>query len=107
MSTMTRASKRWKLQDARNRLSELVRKAREEGPQVITLRGRDVVVVMSTNEFGKRSRPRGSLVDFFRKSPLAAVKLAAARPPAAAIRRLRPTHPRHLQGKRGSGNGFT
>jgi len=66
---------RWQLQDAKNRLSELVRKAREEGPQVITLRGRDAVVVMSANEFGKLSRPRGSLVDFFRKSPLAGVNL--------------------------------
>ena len=66
---------RWRLHDAKNRLSELVRKAREEGPQVITLRGRDAVVVVSANEFGKLSRPRGSLVDFFRKSPLAGVKL--------------------------------
>ncbi|OGA30994.1 MAG: prevent-host-death protein [Betaproteobacteria bacterium RIFCSPLOWO2_12_FULL_62_13b] len=66
---------RWQLQDAKNRLSELVRKAREEGPQVITLRGRDAVVVISANEFGKLSRPHGSLVDFFRKSPLAGVKL--------------------------------
>lgn len=66
---------RWQLQDAKNRLSELVRKAREEGPQMITLRGRDAVVVLSASEFGKHSRPRGSLVDFFRKSPLAGVKL--------------------------------
>ena len=66
---------RWQLQDAKNRLSELVRKAREEGPQVITLRGRDAVVVVSAREFGNLSRPRGSLVDFFRKSPLAGVKL--------------------------------
>ena len=66
---------RWQLQDAKNRLSELVRKAREEGPQVITLRGRDAVVVVSAKEFGKLTRPRGSLVDFFRKSPLAGVKL--------------------------------
>ena len=70
---------RWQLQDAKNRLSELVRKAREEGPQVITLHGRDAVVVVSANEFGKLSRPRGSLVDFFRKSPLAGVKLDLAR----------------------------
>jgi len=70
---------RWQLQDAKNRLSELVRKAREEGPQVITLRGRDAVVVVSANEFGKLSQPRGSLVDFFRKSPLAGVNLDLAR----------------------------
>jgi prevent-host-death family protein len=70
---------RWQLQDAKNRLSELVRKAREEGPQVITLRGRDAVVVVSAKEFGTVSRPRGSLVDFFRKSPLAGVNLDLAR----------------------------
>lgn len=70
---------KWQLQDAKNRLSELVRKAREEGPQVITLRGRDAVVVVSANEYGKLSRPRGSLVDFFRKSPLAGVALDLAR----------------------------
>ena len=70
---------RWQLQEAKNRLSELVRKARAEGPQVITLRGRDAVVVMSANEYGKLSRPRGSLVDFFRRSPLAGVNLDLAR----------------------------
>ncbi len=70
---------RWQLQEAKNRLSELVRKARAEGPQVITLRGRDAVVVVSATEYGKLSRPRGSLVDFFRKSPLARVNLDLAR----------------------------
>ena len=70
---------RWQLQDAKNRFSELVRKAREEGPQVITLHGRDAVVVVSANEYGKLSRPRGSLVDFFRKSPLVGVGLDLTR----------------------------
>lgn len=70
---------RWQLHDAKNRLSELVRMANEEGPQVITLRGRDAVVVVSANEFGKLSRPRGNLVDFLRKSPLAGVNLDLAR----------------------------
>jgi prevent-host-death family protein len=70
---------RWQLQEARKRLSELVRKAREEGPQVITLRGRDAVVVVSAKEFGKLSRPRESLVDFFRKSPLVGLNLDLAR----------------------------
>ena len=70
---------RWQLQDAKNRLSELVRKAREEGPQMITLRGRDAVVVVSASQYGKLSRPRGSLVNFFRKSPLAGAKLDLTR----------------------------
>jgi prevent-host-death family protein len=70
---------KWQLQDAKNRFSELVRKAREEGPQVITLHGRDAVVVVSANEYGKLSRPRGSLVDFFRKSPLMGAELDLVR----------------------------
>jgi prevent-host-death family protein len=70
---------KWQLQDAKNRFSELVRKAREEGPQVITLHGRDAVVVVSANEYRKLSRPRGSLVDFFRKSPLGGAELDLVR----------------------------
>jgi antitoxin Phd len=70
---------KWQLQDAKNRFSELVRKAREEGPQVITLHGRDAVVVVSAKEYGKLSRPRGNLVDFFRKSPLVGAELDLVR----------------------------
>ena len=70
---------KWQLQDAKNRFSELVRKAREEGPQLITLHGRDAVVVVSAKEYGKLSRPRGNLVDFFRKSPLVGAELDLVR----------------------------
>ena len=66
---------KWQLQEAKNRLSEVVRKARSEGPQVITLHGADAAVVVSTQDFGRLSRPKGKLVDFFRKSPLVGVKL--------------------------------
>jgi antitoxin Phd len=70
---------RWSLQDAKNRLSELVRKAREDGPQAITVHGREAVVVVSAHDYGKLSRPRGSLVEFLRKSPLAGVRLDVKR----------------------------
>ena len=70
---------KWQLHDAKNRFSELVRKAREEGPQVITLHGRDAVVVVSAKEYGKLSRPRGNLVDFLRKSPLVGVEFDLTR----------------------------
>ena len=68
--------KRWQLQDAKNRLSELVRKASEDGPQVITLRGDDVVVVVAADAYRKMTaRPKDGLVAFFRKSPLGRVNL--------------------------------
>ena len=61
---------KWQLQEAKNRLSEVVRKAQREGPQVITLHGSDAAVVVSAKDYGRLSRPRGKLVEFFRKSPL-------------------------------------
>lgn len=67
---------RWQLQDAKNRLSEVVRKAQDEGPQVITLRGDDAVVVVAASEYQKLSRrPKGSLAQFLHSSPLSGVKL--------------------------------
>lgn len=70
---------RWQLQEAKNRLSEVVRKARSEGPQIITLHGSEAAVVVSAQDFGRMSRPKGKLVDFFRSSPLAGVKLTLTR----------------------------
>ena len=71
---------KWRLQEAKNRLSEVVRKAREEGPQTITLHGNDAVVVVDADEYEKLARkPRGSLVEFFRKSPLCGVELKFSR----------------------------
>ena len=41
----------WRLQDAKARFSELVRKARSDGPQHVTVHGREEVVVISVEEF--------------------------------------------------------
>jgi prevent-host-death family protein len=46
-----RQSGRWLLQDAKARFSELVRRVRSEGPQHVTVHGRDAVVVISAEEF--------------------------------------------------------
>ena len=69
----------WQLQEAKNRLSEVVRRARSEGPQVISLHGSAAAVVVSAKDFNKMSRPKGKLVDFFRSSPLVGIKLNLAR----------------------------
>ena len=71
---------RWQLQEAKNRLSEVVRKATNEGPQVITLRGDDAVVVVAATEYARLTRrPKRSLVEFLRDSPLGKVKLDLSR----------------------------
>jgi len=66
---------RWQLNEAKNRLSELVRKAQREGPQVITLHGRDAAVVVSARDYRRIAKPVGNLVAFMRASPLAGVAL--------------------------------
>lgn len=63
----------WKLEDAKARFSEVVRNARERGPQRVTYRGEDAVVVVSVAEFAKllpavESRP--TLVEFLRGTEL-------------------------------------
>ena len=63
----------WQLQEAKARFSELFRRARTQGPQRVTRHGREAVVVVAAEEYGRlaaRLRPPGSLVDFFARSPL-------------------------------------
>ncbi len=42
---------KWQLQEAKQRFSEVVRQARDDGPQVVTRHGRDVVVVVDVDDF--------------------------------------------------------
>ena len=65
----------WKLYDAKNKFSELIEKALAQGPQVVTRRGKEVVVVLSTEEYGRLRKAEPSLLDFFRSSPLVGVEL--------------------------------
>lgn len=53
----------WQLQEAKQKFSELIRRALTEGPQVITRRGEDVVVVVPVEEF-ERLSGGGSEEDF-------------------------------------------
>jgi len=65
----------WQLQEAKNRLSELVDRAVQSGPQEITRRGRRTAVVLSVKDYAKLRRKKGSLVEFFRKAPLRGIAL--------------------------------
>ena len=64
--------RKWQLQEAKNKFSEVVENASKHGPQFITKRGVETVVV---DEYKKIVAPKTSLVDFFRKSPLYSVEL--------------------------------
>lgn len=69
----------WPLQDAKNRLSELVDRAKAGVPQIITRRGKQEVVVVGIEDFRKISAREQDLVSFLRSSPLAGVDLQIER----------------------------
>jgi len=56
----------WKLEDAKARFSELVRRAHEQGPQRVTVRGKPAVVVVDAQEYERltAAQPRLALVPF-------------------------------------------
>ena len=62
---------RWALQDAKARFSELVRRVRSEGPQHVTMHGRDEVVVIATEEFQRLqgAETGQALIDALRAAP--------------------------------------
>lgn len=53
----------WSLQDAKNQFSKVVQKAREDGPQTVTLRGERAAVVLSARDYDLLRASRPSLVD--------------------------------------------
>ncbi|WP_442755048.1 type II toxin-antitoxin system prevent-host-death family antitoxin [Methylocystis sp. JAN1] len=73
----------WALQDAKARFSELVRRATREGPQHITVHGREEVVVVSAEEFRRLSGAKtgGTLIEAMQASPCRDVELAPDRGP--------------------------
>lgn len=71
--------RRWQLQEAKARLSEVVKTAAKEGPQEITVRGETAAVLLSGKDFARLAKPRPGFVEFLRRSPLAGVDLKLAR----------------------------
>jgi prevent-host-death family protein len=58
---------RWKLEDAKARLSEVVRLAETAGPQLVTIRGKEAAVILAPEQYKRLlPRPKGqqSLVRF-------------------------------------------
>lgn len=73
----------WLLQDAKARFSELVRKVRSEGPQHVTVHGRDEVVVIAADEFRRLTgNVTGlALIEAMQASPYREVELEPGRGP--------------------------
>ncbi|HEX7758748.1 MAG TPA: type II toxin-antitoxin system prevent-host-death family antitoxin [Caulobacteraceae bacterium] len=70
---------KWKLEDAKARFSEVVRLARSEGPQRVSVRGKDAVVVISVEDMQRLAPPdanRPSLVAFMEALHLEGLDIA-------------------------------
>ncbi|HEV8239289.1 MAG TPA: type II toxin-antitoxin system Phd/YefM family antitoxin [Thermoanaerobaculia bacterium] len=77
----------WPLQDAKQRLSELVRQAIEEGPQVVTRHGKETAVVMSIEEFERLSGGRPDFKAHLRGAPdLTRLRICRDRAPARKVK---------------------
>ncbi len=59
----------WQLQAAKQHFSELVERARRDGPQVVTKHGKEAVVVVAAEDYRRLRGGGPSLVDFIRSAP--------------------------------------
>lgn len=70
LSRRSRSAAPWTVANAKARLSEVLEKARTEGPQVITRNGKEAAVVVGIEEWERKTKRKGSLAEFLFNSPL-------------------------------------
>ncbi len=60
----------WTVAEAKAKFSEVLEKARSDGPQAITRHGRAAAVVVAAEEWERKTKRNGNLAEFFAASPL-------------------------------------
>lgn len=77
----------WQIQEAKQRFSEVVRRALRDGPQVVTRHGEAAVVVLSAHDYQKLSGHGLDFKEFLRSAPdLSRLPLSRDRRPARRIK---------------------
>lgn len=84
----TPAPGHWLLQDAKARFSELVRRVRSDGPQHVTVHGRDEVVVIAAEDYRRLqgAQTGEALVAALQASPHRDIELALPAGEVAPVR---------------------
>ena len=72
-------SRTWTVAEAKSKFSELIDRARARGPQTITRNGRTAAVLVSAEEWERKTRRSGNLAEFFAASPLRESRLVIER----------------------------
>ena len=70
MTRTTTPRTAWTVAEAKSHFSELMEQAESSGPQTITRHGKPTVVVVSAAEWERKTKRKGTLVEFFANSPL-------------------------------------
>jgi prevent-host-death family protein len=70
----------WQLQEAKQRFSELVRRTLEEGPQVVTKHGEEVVVVVPAEEYRRTGEKKPDFKEFLMNAPEGLENITPERP---------------------------
>jgi prevent-host-death family protein len=76
---MSKSGRTWAVAKAKAQLSSVIDRALAEGPQTITRRGRKAAVVVSAEEWERRTERKGSLAEFFASSPLRGARVRIKR----------------------------
>lgn len=67
--TLARESDHWTVAGAKARLSEVIERAQSD-PQIITRHGKPSVVMVSAEEWARKTVRKGTLAEFLMASPL-------------------------------------
>jgi prevent-host-death family protein len=59
----------WQLQEAKSRFSELVELSLKEGPQLVTRRGEEAVVILAAKDYRRLSGQTPTLMDCLLNAP--------------------------------------
>lgn len=60
----------WQLQEAKAHLSEVIRLSAQQGPQILTVRGKEEAVLISKKEYERLIGSKPNFFDFMSQSPL-------------------------------------
>lgn len=64
------ATQAWTVAEAKAKFSEVIDRATSDGPQTVTRNGRTAVVIVSAEEWERKTKRKGTLAEFFANSPL-------------------------------------
>ncbi|MGB2672221.1 MAG: type II toxin-antitoxin system Phd/YefM family antitoxin [Candidatus Acidiferrum sp.] len=69
----------WSVAEAKAKLSEVIERAQKTGPQKITRHGKEAAIVVSAEEWSRKTKRKGNLAEFFAESPLRGSRLEVER----------------------------